>query len=424
VAGEQRVQSLADSRERRWELTPAGARAATKRTPEAEAPVSYTPPKVVFVLSSYVVGGAERQLAALIANRPARTSGLRLETITFLPTGSPELAETFEALGVTNTLVNREALRFPAFLTRLVRVLRASRPDIVHTILDSSTGAWGRLAALLAGVRSIMHSDRSLMTQGTRAHFLLRPYLDRATARFLPNAEAIAERLVRSGVPRDKITVVPSGVDLTRFDPEHTASQRSAWGVPEHAVVAGFLGRFAAVKRLDVLLDAITSLSPDERPDHVVLAGNGPMTPQVEARVDSDPWLAEHCRLLGTVHDVTGFLASIDYLVLPSEIEGLPNVVLEAMAMRRPVVATRVSDVPTLLGDTGFLADPGEVASLREALRQMQSLTPAAREALGRRARARVEQRYDLRVVAERFWQAHLDLLPPAKRDGLGAPRA
>lgn len=379
------------------------------------------PPKVVFVLSSYVVGGAERQLAALIANRPADTHGLRIETITFLPAGSPELSEAFGALGVTNALVNRQALRFPAFLARLVRTIRATRPDIVHTILDSSTGAWGRLAALIAGVRTIMHSDRSLMTEGTRAHYLVRPLLDRMTARFLPNAEAIADRLERSGIPRDKIIVVPSGVDLTRFDPERAQGRRAAWDVPENAVVAGFLGRFAAVKRLDVLLDAVTRLPVDERPDVLALAGDGPMMPDVRARVEADPWLSSHCRLLGTVGDVPGFLASVDYLVLPSEVEGLPNVVLEAMAMRTPVVATRVSDVPAMLGDTGILADPGDTASLCAALRRMQALAPPERAALGARARQRVEQLYDVRVVAERFWQAHLALLPEAKRSVLGS---
>lgn len=388
-------------------------------------------PRVVFVLGSYTLGGAETQLASLLEHRPARARHLDLHTVTFLPASAPALAERFARAGVTNTLVNREEMHFPAFFWRLLRVVRELRPDIVHTLLDSSTGAWGRLAARLAGVPAIMHSDLSLMTEGTRAHRLLRPYLDRATARFLPNAEAIAERLTGTGVPRERITVVPCGVDRARFDPaalrgaRARAAQRAAWGVPEGAVVAGFLGRFAEVKRLDVLLDAVAALPAEARPDYLVLAGDGPTMGSVRERVEGDAWLRDRCRLLGAVSDTPAYLGALDYLVLPSETEGLPNAVLEGMAMGLPVVATRVSDVPTLIRGCGFEAEPGDVRSLAEALRVMTALTAEERRALGEVARRRIAEHYDLDAVARTFWDAHLALVrtgAPASARELAAP--
>lgn len=369
-------------------------------------------PKIVFVLSQYSVGGAETQLAALIERRPAYARGVELHAVSFLPTQSIEIEKRYEAEGVIHHLVDRGKMRFPVFMARLMRTLRRIRPDIVHTLLDSSTGAWGRLAARLVGVKTIVHSDLALMVEGTRAHLLLRPYLDLVTTRFFPNAESIADRLVATGVPRHKIQVIPNGVDLDRFRVTSQAAAREAGDLPNDAVIAGFLGRFAHEKRLDVLLDAVMAMPEPTRPDLLLIAGDGPTMEQIRRTVDETPWLSEHARLLGIIHDAPGFLASIDYLVLTSDTEGLPNVLLEAMAMARPVVATRVSDIPLRLGDAGFLAKAGDVGSVASAMQSMQALTKEARAALGAHARARIETHHAMEVVADLFWKAHMDLMP------------
>lgn len=382
------------------------------------------PNRVVFVLTHYGVGGAEKQLANLIRYRPARARDLDVRTITFLPTSSADVERRFAEAGAKNVLVDRSALSFPRFFLALLSQLRALRPVMVSTILDSSVGAWGRLAAILTGVPIIVHSDRLLATEGSRAHFLLRPHLDRRTRRFLPNATAIADRLAADGVPRAKIVVVPNGVDLSVFDPDTAVGSRPDLGISDDAVVLGYLGRFAPFKRVDLLIEAISALDEKDRPDYVVLAGDGPTMPLVRSLVDADPWLREHCKFLGTINDTPSFLSTIDYLVLPSESEGLPNVVLEAMAMRRPVVSTNVSDIPVLVGDTGFIVEPSNRAALSEAILQMQALGKNGRIGLGNLARARIEREYSIEVAAERFWNAHLELLDAyrsAKRTGTGS---
>ena len=177
------------------------------------------------------------------------------------------------------------------------------------------------------------------------------------------------------------------------------------------AVVAGFLARFAPVKRLDLLLDAVQALEEPKRPDYLVLGGDGPTMPMVKARVAADRWLREHCRILGMVESPPEFLASIDYLVLPSDSEGQPNVVLEAMALGKTVIASRVADVPVLVEGVGFLMEPGSKESLAQAFEKVQGLTPKARHALGQKAREKAVEQYDIRRVAERYWQAHLELV-------------
>lgn len=369
------------------------------------------PDQIVFVLPHYGVGGAEKQLANLIHHRPARARSVEPRTITFLPTSSAEVAGMFERAGAENTLVDRSSQSFPSFFLNLVRVMRGMKPLMVSTFLDSSVGAWGRLAALLTGVPLIVHSDRLLATEGSRAHFMLRPHLDRRTKRFLPNAQAIADRLVSDGVPREKIIVMPNGVDLERFDPYGATGMRAELGIGAGSTVLGYLGRFAPFKRVDLLLEAVAGLAEENRPDHLLLAGDGPTMNQAREIVQGNEWLMSATRFLGTVDDTPRFLATIDYLVLPSESEGLPNVVLEAMAMAKPVISTSVSDVPALVADTGMIVPPSNLSELAGAITAMQNLSDSERATLGARARTRIEAEYSIQVAAGRFWDAHLDLI-------------
>ena len=378
-------------------------------------------PKILIVLNNLSIGGAENQLIQLICARPAFMQGTEVELLTV---GRSPLDETnfrgqLKAQNVKVTTVNRKDYPFPRFLAELTRTIRRIKPDIVHTLLPGSAGTWGRLAAILAGVPIIFHSDLTLYPQGLqRVNHALRPFLDLRTKRFFPNADTIAAAIIKKGVPPKKIEVIPCGVNLERFTPGAIPSRRAEWDIPEDAVVAGFLARFAPVKRLDLLLDAVLALPENERPDYLVLGGDGPTMPMVRARVAADAWLQQRCRVLGTVTDPPGFLASIDYLVLPSDSEGLPNVLLETMASAKTMIASRVADVPALVEGVGLLMEPGNQASLEAAFRQMHELGTPGRAQLGEKARRRVLEHYDINRVATRFWQAHLELLDA------GGPRA
>ena len=376
-------------------------------------------PKILIILNNLSIGGAENQLIQLISARPPFMRDVEVELLTVgrSPLDESNFRGKLAAQQVKVETVNRKDYRFPRFLRELTEAVRRAKPDLVHTLLPGSAGTWGRLAAILAGVPVIFHSDLTLYPQGLqRVNHAVRPFLDLRTKRFLPNADTIADAIIKKGVPPKKIEVIPCGVNLERF--ENIAPKRGEWGIPEDAVVAGFLARFAPVKRLDLLLDAVLALPEDERPDYLVLGGDGPTMPMVQERVAADKWLQERCRVLGTVTDPPGFLASIDYLVLPSDSEGLPNVLLETMASGKTMIASSVADVPALVDGVGVLMEPGNKESLMAAFRRMNELGAEGRAALGERARQRVTEHYDVRRVAERFWRAHLEMIET------GEPRA
>lgn len=278
-------------------------------------------------------------------------------------------------------------------------------------MLTGSVGTWGRLAAYFAGVPHLIQADLTMMLEFTRSHKLLDPFLNRLTDVFLPNAHAIAERLQQQGVPHNRIFILPNITDTERFNPRRVSSLRSAWNIPKDAVVAGFIARFRPEKRIDLLLEAMLLVPENERPDYLVLAGDGPSMPMVKKRVASDPWLRDHCLLLGTLEDTPGFYASVDYTLLTSDSEGVPNVVLEAMAMEKPVIATRVSDVPHILKGAGFLSEMGDAAGLAENIRAMQALTPEQRHMLGERGRIKVIRNFSRSHSARVFWNIHKAVL-------------
>lgn len=365
--------------------------------------------RVLFVVHGLGIGGAERQILAYIKRAP-RELDVRLIYFRTEEAG-PDLLPAYRELGLLPRLINRLEYSLPTFVWALVREMQAQRPAIVHTVLAGSPGTWGRMAAVLAGVPHIVHSDRALNPPVPRPHQILRPWLDRMTERFLPNAAAIADWLVGMKVPSQKIRVMPNGVDVTRFNPAQVSGLRSQWGIPPTATVAGFLGRFRPEKRIDVLLDGVLALPVASRPDYLVLGGDGPLLPWVQQRIEQEPWLRERCRLVGLVQEVPAFLASIDYLLLTSDYEGMPNVVLESMAMAKPVVSTAVSDVPAMIKGVGFLAQPGRVESVAQALAEIQRLTSEERIRLGQAARAKALDTYEINRAAERFWQAHLEVL-------------
>lgn len=369
-------------------------------------------PKILFVMGHFTVGGAEKQWAQYLSTRP-EDADYDLEIITILPSQSDVVEKSFRDLGVKITLIDRSTMSFRTFLWQLYLEVKRAKPTIVHSILEGSTGTWGRLTAILAGVPHIMHSDLGQSSLAPSIHTRLRPFLDARTRHFTPNAYSLADWLKASGVPENKITVMPNVTDVHKFNPARAelASLRQDLGIPNDALVAGFIAAFRQEKRLDILLDALLLLEEHERPDYFIFGGDGEMMPMVQERINKDAWLKEHCKLLGMVEDTPRFFASIDYLVLTSEREGTPNVVLEAQAMEKPVVATDVADLALMLEGSGFLANRNDPKSIAEAMRKMNTLSPEERQKMGQKGRQQVVKRHELKQAGEVFWQAHTAFL-------------
>jgi starch synthase (maltosyl-transferring) len=242
--------------------------------------------------------------------------------------------------------------------------------------------------------------------------------IDRVTARLAVGSVCVSrgvERFSRDVVrlAPARLTVIPNGIDPAPFD-RATPLPRATLGVPSGANLALAIGRLDVQKGLADLLDAAEWVIA-RRPDwHLVIVGDGPERGRLLARLGARPALAERVHWLGRREDVPALLATADVLVLASHWEGMPNVVLEAMAAHRPVVATAVEGSEDLVtpGQTGWLVPPRDPAALGQALLEA-ALEPERCRRLGTAGRTRVETEFALDGMVsayEHLWAKVLGL--------------
>jgi glycosyltransferase involved in cell wall biosynthesis len=206
-------------------------------------------------------------------------------------------------------------------------------------------------------------------------------------------SDYIRDLAAGAGVPRERIEVIPDGIELPPDLPGDAARSRlrNAWELSEEAFVVGQLGAFTPEKGHDVALDALALVAAKLPHARLVLAGEGspPAAGALAQRIDR---LGARVRLLDAVEDLADFFPGLDLLIMPSKAEGLGSSALLAMAYGLPVVANRVGGLPEVVleNETGWLVPPGSPQALADAI----ILAASDRDRLvqfGRQGRKRAE---------------------------------
>jgi glycosyltransferase involved in cell wall biosynthesis len=285
-------------------------------------------------------------------------------------------------------------------LWQLRQAIRRMPVDIIHTH-SSKAGFLGRLAARAAGVPHIVHTPHGHVFEGyfsaveTHAFTALERLAARWTDRIITLSDEEARDHLGRGIGRpEQFVTIPSGVDLeavTAAPPVHLVS-----GGP----VVGAVARLVPIKGLHYLIDAAPEIlrrCPDAR---VLLVGDGEMRPALEAQARA-LGLADRVTFAGFREDIPSVLAATDVVVLPSVNEGMGRVLVMAMALGKPIVATRVGGVAELLGggEAGLLVPARDPAALAEAVSTLLR-DPARALALGEAGRRRVP-RYSAQAMLE-----------------------
>jgi glycosyltransferase involved in cell wall biosynthesis len=267
------------------------------------------------------------------------------------------------------------------------------------------SGLVGLAMRLLPGVRLVVHVQGQLLRM-PRNRFGRATALVEALSAFVVRradtvrvvSRQIARDAVAAGVRSDRIAIVPARCDTDLFNPdrwrEAGKGMRATFPGDPASPVVGFLGTLNASKGLDVLVKACSNLA-QRRPFRLAVAGDGPLRQELEAAADSS---GLPIAILGRLSssDIPRFLAAVDVLAMPSYDEGLPRAVLEAMAMRVPVVASRVGGIPDAVQDrgTGLLVSPGDPEMLAAALHRVLD-EPELASRLGDAGRRRVLEHFD-----------------------------
>ncbi len=370
--------------------------------------------RAVLVINSLARGGAETQLVRLAVHLAA--TGHHVTVATLMPDN--DFAAELEPAGVE--VVSLTAGRRPRAVPTVVgltRLLRRERADVAVSFLYQANVVT-RVAAKSAGVPVVVSSIRNEYFGGHGRELAVRG-TGRLASLTTTNSVLSADSLVRRGVvARDRLMVIPNALPPAAFDPGGGgAAVRSELGVAADEFLWLGVGRLAVQKAWPDLLRAFASVEGGRVPGRLVVAGEGPEADALAATVDRLD-LSGRVRLLGVRRDVADLMAAADALVLPSAYEGLPNVVLEAMAAGLPVVATRVGGVPELVDDSvGIVVTPGSPADLAAAMRRMASLDVSTRARMGQTARLRARDGFSQDVVMA-CWLSVLDGL--VARSGTG----
>ncbi len=372
-----------------------------------------SPRSVVHLVTSFGLGGTERQLVELLRGLDA--DRWRSRVICFRKTGAllgDVLALGIEprALPLGGTLLRPHTALAVA---RLARWIADERAAVVHCH-DIYSVLLGVPAARLAGV-PVLASRRDL---GHHVTPLQRPMLRLAllqATRVLCNAATVASQVEKEdGVPPTRLAIVPNGLDLDRFDLRARGLEAPApigdggdGGPPSIVTVARMT---YPAKGHDDLIAAAALVRREIGPVRFLLVGDGPREAELRRAAEREG-VADCVIFLGRRGDVPALLARADLACHPARMEGLPNAVMEAMAAARPIVATAVGGTPELVKDGvhGTLVPPGDPPALAAAIVDLLG-RPARRALLARAARQRIATEYTLPLLVARIGRLYAEM--------------
>lgn len=358
--------------------------------------------RVLHVAAPAAFGGLERVVSTLAAAQTESGDEVHLATLSADP-GAEAFCGQLARRGITTHLVDvprRDYWRQHGAIASLGRRLR---PDVVHTHgyqADVIAGSAARRAA--AAVVTTLHGFTGGGWQNRCYEWLQRRVARRCDA-VVAVSDAIARELTETGLPPEKVHVIPNvlpppGPRLTR------PAARRVLGIGEDRWVVGWAGRLSREKGLDVLLDAL-ALDPQPEYDLVVM-GDGPEREALMAQAEQ-LGVGHRITWAGVVPGAERYFTGFDLLALSSRTEGSPIVVLEAMAAGVPIVATTVGGVTELLSSaSATLVAPEDPAALREAIRAVHD-DPVTARRRAMRAHVRSARRSDPRRWASRYAEAY-----------------
>lgn len=377
--------------------------------------------RVMHVLDRLNIGGTEKAVLKLIEGMNEDLFEHYLCTLR----GSSVLPGKWNS-GLTLLNLGGQRSNFQFNVPRLVKVMRATRPAIVHS------RNWGAIeavtAARLAGVPAVVHSEHGYELDMQPGLPLRRRLLRHLVYRMASRVATVTHDLKAYHAAQawwrpERIRVLYNGVNLDEFksQPQSREVMRQQLGIPQHALVLGSVGRMVRLKDFVTLLKAASLLATQIPNLYVVLVGSGPELSKLQQFAASSPELSGRVIFPGMLDRVADALNAMDIFVLPSLMEGMSNTLLEAMAVGLPLVATRVGGNVEVVaeGRCGYLFTPEDVPGLAGLLRTL--LRDAhLRAEFAKAARERAVTDFSLQAMVRRYRDLYVEL---ALRQPAGAGR-
>jgi glycosyltransferase involved in cell wall biosynthesis len=371
---------------------------------------------VVFLTRSLEAGGAEVQLVSLATALPR--DQFAVTVLCFYEIGP--LLDTLSEAGIPVVSL-RKAGRWdiPRFFARLVRELRALRPNVIHAFL----GPPNILAALAKFFLPSMHvvwgvrasnMDLSQYDFTWRLGFAFERWLSSRADLIVANSAAGRDHVRRNGFADSQLTVVPNGIDTARFDvsPQVREAVRRDWGVADDECLIGVAARLDPMKDHENFLRAAALLVRDTpRVRFVCIGGDGLADRDGLCRLADELGIGERVIWAGYRKDMAAVLSALDIHTSASAFgEGFSNTVAESMAAGVPNAVTDVGDSALIVGATGEVVPPRDPARLADAWRRLLSLDDAGRRQRRAACKARIAENFSRATMVDRMAALYRDL--------------
>ena len=360
-----------------------------------------SPLRVMLMTDEMEVGGSQRQIVQLAMGLKER--GIECVVLYFIKPSF--LVDRLHAAGIQTLRVDKRRRVDPGFVWKLRQTIRQWAPDVLHCY-SFTAELWGAIATRLlpaAERPTLITSVRGTYEWYSANQWRMKHWASQRSQGIISNSREGAEYAARQmGLPMSRFSIVHNGVEVPEPAADAVAALRKEYtaAVPNGQAAAPFetlllfVGRLVEHKNLPRLLDAFARVAAERPHVRLLLVGGGPLHDMLAARIH-ELKLDDRALLLGERPDVATLMKAADLLVAPSLREGMSNVILEAMALGLPVLATRVGGTPEVIEDGrhGLLVDPIDTQALADAMLQLID-DPVRRQAIGQAGRQKVLEQY------------------------------
>lgn len=287
---------------------------------------------------------------------------------------------------------------------QLRKFIKTNKIDIIHTHgyksnLYSFFASLGVSVKLVATCHNWLGDNPKMKLYASVDRFFLRRFAFVAAV-----SRAVQEKALQSNIAPKKVRIIRNGIALSRFkEQEFSTGFKKYLGIPENHLVVGTVGRLSSEKGHRHLLNIVDALIKEYPQATFLIVGDGTLRKELQRGFNQ-----ENIIFIGLRNDLPELYNCMDIFVLPSLTEGLPMVLLEAMASYLPVVVTRVGDVPKVVveNETGFIVDPGDEEAMKKCLLTLLD-DSEKRKRMGQKGYQRVKEGYSSSQMAREYLQVY-----------------
>lgn len=366
---------------------------------------------ILHIRQNSKIGGIQQQILSLFSAYNKEV----INPIFCCLDAKDEIGSEIENLGTEVISLNRpRSNKFSASI--VIELYKLMKKRHIHVVRTHGYRAnlYGRIAAWMAGVPVIIASIHNNYRKDKRLERrIANRILARITDRIITVSESITNDVIKyDKIDPSKILVIPNGVDTVKFAPREKSEKICKdLSIKEKDKIIGFVGRLVPAKGIEYLIEAASYLKKQYENLKVIITGDGYLLDGLRQKAE-ELGINDIIVFTGKRRDIPDILSCINIFVMPSIAEGLPNSLLEAMAMGKPVIATEAGGTPEIIKNefNGLLVPPGNSKGIAEAIMILFENTLLAAN-ISQKARDFIIENYGITAIARKWESLYQSLL-------------